>query len=67
MFSYFNSIDATGHESKWGSEEQLKAVGDIDDKIAKIIDALREKDLLESTYILITSDHGASMGALNHM
>ena len=33
----------------------------VDDKIGELIDFLREKDLLESTVLFITSDHGENL------
>lgn len=66
FFLYLGSIDYIGHEKGWCGEDYQNQIKEIDQYIRKIITNLQEKGLLENTYILLTSDHGASVGAYNH-
>src|SRR5262249_44566993 len=42
----------------WGSPEQLDAIARTDSSIGKLFDLLDEMKLTDSTFILLTSDHG---------
>lgn len=66
FFLYLGAIDYAGHGRGWCGEDYMTIVKRTDETINKILDVLRERHLLDDTYILITSDHGASIGALNH-
>ena len=60
LFVHLPSVDLAGHEKGWGSREQLEAVRRADHCVGRILHALRERHLLDSTVVLITADHGGS-------
>ena len=58
MFIHLDNVDHTGHESGWQSQEYLRAVEEADGYLGKVMDMLAETGALDSTYVLVTSDHG---------
>ena len=58
LFTYFGAADEAGHVHKGNSYEYNKAVEEIDRGIGKILDALREENILSKTLVILTSDHG---------
>ncbi len=58
MFVHLDNVDHTGHDMGWGSKEYNKAVTDADGYIGQVVDMLQSTGAKESTYLLITSDHG---------
>ncbi|GAB5410113.1 MAG: ectonucleotide pyrophosphatase/phosphodiesterase [Balneolaceae bacterium] len=55
---YFSFVDSQGHRYGTDSEEIILAIQEADKLIGYLIQKLTEKDLLDSTNILIVSDHG---------
>merc|ERR1712137_869426 len=66
LFLYFGIVDQSGHDFGWGSETYEKEVGNIDQSIGRVINALKKKNIFESTYIFLTADHGGQPGEFNH-
>jgi predicted AlkP superfamily pyrophosphatase or phosphodiesterase len=64
MFVHFPGTDNVGHAKGWGSPEQLVAVANADRHIGLILAELDAAGLDESTYIIISADHGGA--GLNH-
>ncbi len=60
LFVHFATVDAVGHEHGWGSPPQLEALTLADAALGKVIVALDESKLRDSTLILLTSDHGGA-------
>lgn len=58
MFVHLDNVDHTGHDLGWGSREYNKAVADADGYVGEFLDMLRSVAALDSTYVLVTSDHG---------
>jgi len=58
MFVHLDNVDHTGHEYAWGSREYYKAVADADGYVGQMIDMLKSVSAQDSTYVLVTSDHG---------
>ncbi len=58
MFVHFPNGDIVGHDEGWMSREQLKTYAKDDASLGLILDALKSKDMYNSTLIIITSDHG---------
>lgn len=52
--------DGTAHDHGPGAPETLTALRRADEEIGRILQVLRERGMLESTNILITTDHGFS-------
>ncbi|MDX2130802.1 MAG: alkaline phosphatase family protein [Planctomycetota bacterium] len=57
-FLHLDHVDITGHEQGWSSAPYIQAVERADAIIGRLISGLRTHNLLESTAIIVTSDHG---------
>ncbi|MBK7230284.1 MAG: alkaline phosphatase family protein [Ignavibacteriales bacterium] len=55
---YFDSTDATGHDYGPNSEEVNQSIMVEDSLIGKIFTGLKKLNLLDSTNVIIVSDHG---------
>lgn len=60
LFVHLPLVDAAGHNYGWGSPEQITAVAKADRCIGRLLDALAQKNLLDSTVVLVTADHGGA-------
>ncbi len=60
LFIHFPSVDNAGHAKGWSSPEQMTAIAGADACIGRVLAALDEQKLRESTFILVTSDHGGA-------
>ncbi len=54
--------EMTHHSYQLYAKEYLRCVKGIDDNLQRIIDYLKEKDLIENTVIVYTSDQGMLLG-----
>ncbi len=66
MFVYIGNLDETGHRSGFCDAEYSAEMTKIDGYVSQIIKKLKDKNLLESTHIVLTTDHGASSHTKNH-
>jgi predicted AlkP superfamily pyrophosphatase or phosphodiesterase len=66
MVIYFDQVDETGHEEGWCGEKQEKAIGEVNDKIAKVMQALHRNNMMEKTNIFLIADHGGKPGDFAH-
>jgi type I phosphodiesterase/nucleotide pyrophosphatase len=60
LFVHLPSVDNAGHAKGWSSPEQMEAIHRADACIGQILAALDEQKLRDSTFIVITSDHGGA-------
>lgn len=60
MFIHLAQTDAAGHGKGWGSKAQLEAVSGADKAIGMVLDELTRDHLRDSTYIIISADHGGA-------
>ncbi|HKE26019.1 MAG TPA: alkaline phosphatase [Bryobacteraceae bacterium] len=58
MFVHLDNVDQAGHDSGWTSHAYYQAVEEADRHIGEIVDMLEEQAAADSTYVLVTSDHG---------
>jgi predicted AlkP superfamily pyrophosphatase or phosphodiesterase len=58
MFVHLDNVDHAGHEFGWGSGQYLRAVEQADHYVGVILDMVDRLAALDSTYIILTSDHG---------
>jgi type I phosphodiesterase/nucleotide pyrophosphatase len=58
MFIHLDNVDHTGHAHGWFSKEYYQAVADADGYVGQVLDMVDALSARESTYILVTSDHG---------
>jgi predicted AlkP superfamily pyrophosphatase or phosphodiesterase len=55
---YFDQVDHAGHDHGPDSREVDAALGEIDRALARLVDGLRQRGMLDSTNLVIVSDHG---------
>lgn len=60
LFVHLGGVDSAGHRVGWGTPDQLAAMHEADASIGIVLDALKNENLLDSTFILISADHGGS-------
>jgi len=60
LFVHLPSVDNVGHAKGWSSPEQMEAIAHADTCVGKILDPLTDEILRDSTFIVITSDHGGA-------
>ena len=58
LFIHFPDTDRVGHDYGWMSTNQLYAVTFVDGMIAEVVAVLEKEGYLDSTLLIITSDHG---------
>ena len=58
LFLHFPNPDFFGHRNAWMSETYINELYSTDHQIGRLLDALEERDILESTLLIITADHG---------
>ena len=65
---YFNAVDHAGHEGGPDSPLVDQALRDTDAAMARLVDGLRQRDLLDKINIIVLADHGmASVPAGNNI
>jgi arylsulfatase A-like enzyme len=57
---HFPDVDNIGHESGWGSAEQMEAIQRADKAVGLLLNVVSQLGLADSTLIIITSDHGGA-------
>jgi predicted AlkP superfamily pyrophosphatase or phosphodiesterase len=60
MLVHLAGVDAAGHDRGWGSDEQLDAIARADRSVSRVLDALRDAGLRDSTVVLVSADHGGA-------
>ncbi|WP_375549877.1 ectonucleotide pyrophosphatase/phosphodiesterase [Oceanicaulis alexandrii] len=55
---YFDRVDSVAHRNGPENEAVAEAVADVDGYVAQLVAGLEARDLLETTNIIIVSDHG---------
>jgi predicted AlkP superfamily pyrophosphatase or phosphodiesterase len=60
MLVHLPDVDLAGHDAGWGSSLQLEAIERADRCVARLLGELGRRGLLDSTVVLITSDHGGA-------
>ncbi len=58
MFVHLDNVDHAGHEVGWATPGYYQAVAEADRYVGRFMDMLERLGASDSTYILITSDHG---------
>lgn len=60
MLVHLPSVDNRGHEIGWASKEQMKAIADADAAVGRLLKALDDAGLADSTLLIVTADHGGA-------
>jgi hypothetical protein len=58
MFLQLDNVDHAGHASGWSSREYLREVEDDDRLLGQMLDMIQDAAAGDSTFLLVTSDHG---------
>lgn len=58
FFLHFAGPDAAGHQSGWMSSSYLQTVGNTDIAVGRVLEALAEAGMAETTLVILTADHG---------
>ncbi len=58
MFVHLDNVDQAGHDSGWSSPAYYQAVAQADTYVGVILDMLDKLSASQSTFVLVTSDHG---------
>jgi predicted AlkP superfamily pyrophosphatase or phosphodiesterase len=58
MTLYFNQVDSAGHSYGPDSLQVNESLVTVDAALGKLVDGLRQRDLLDSTNLVLVSDHG---------
>ncbi len=58
FFGHFDSVDHVGHELGSKAPEYFKQIQTVDGYIGRIYDTLAANDLLDSSLLIVVSDHG---------
>ncbi|KKM88125.1 hypothetical protein LCGC14_1261920 [marine sediment metagenome] len=57
-FLHFDHVDHAGHEFGHGTEEYYTSVEKADELLGKVIEAIKKAGILDSSMVIISSDHG---------
>lgn len=60
IFVHFPSVDTVGHLYGWATPQQLEAIHQADASVGMILWALDQIHVRDSTFILVTADHGGA-------
>jgi predicted AlkP superfamily pyrophosphatase or phosphodiesterase len=60
LFVHLPGADRAGHGIGWGSKEQLAVVAAIDASFGKVIQAIDDAKLTDSTVVILSADHGGA-------
>lgn len=58
LFIHLPDVDSAGHAAGWMSAVQLLTISQTDAIVGQLVTALAEHNYLDSTLLIITSDHG---------
>ena len=60
LFVHLGHVDAVGHAIGWATAEQIVAIEAADACVGQVLDALKDLGLSDSTFVLLTADHGGT-------
>ena len=60
LFIHLDNVDHAGHETNWLSKTYYQAVTEADGYIGKILDLIDRELAWDTTYVLVTADHGGT-------
>lgn len=66
IFTYFGSVDETGHLEGFCSDKYIDRVSLINGYIMDIINKLKSEGIYDNTYVIVTTDHGANKNSHSH-
>jgi len=60
LFIHLDGVDHAGHQTGWFSSNYYHAVQEADGYVGQVLDEIRGEDAWDSTFVLVTSDHGGT-------
>jgi Type I phosphodiesterase / nucleotide pyrophosphatase len=60
LFLHLDGVDHAGHETGWLSRNYYNAVTEADGYLGRVLDMVRSEAAWDSTFVLVTSDHGGT-------
>jgi predicted AlkP superfamily pyrophosphatase or phosphodiesterase len=66
IFLHYNSIDEAGHIEGFCSQDYIDRVSNVNRFIHMLLDELKDKGVLENTFVILCADHGAENGTKWH-
>lgn len=60
MFVHLDGVDHAGHQTGWLSPNYYRAVTEADGYIGQVLDQIGKEEAWDSTFVLVTSDHGGT-------
>lgn len=60
MLVHLPDVDTIGHLIGWATPKQMKAIEEADRSIGRLLAALDEMNLTDSTLVIVTADHGGA-------
>jgi arylsulfatase A-like enzyme len=60
LFIHLDNIDHAGHETNWLTNTYYQAVTEADGYLGRVLDMIDRASAWDSTYVLVTSDHGGT-------
>jgi predicted AlkP superfamily pyrophosphatase or phosphodiesterase len=66
LFIHLDGADHAGHESGWFSRNYYNAATQADGYLGRVLDTLASERVSDSTFVLVTSDHGGTRHGHGH-
>jgi hypothetical protein len=66
LFLYLGSLDEVGHEKGFCNQDYITRLGKLDDIMLDVFSHLAHENILDSTHIIFTTDHGANYKGYDH-
>jgi predicted AlkP superfamily pyrophosphatase or phosphodiesterase len=60
LFIHLDNVDHAGHETSWLTNTYYQAVAEADGYLGRVLDMIDREAAWDSTYVLVTSDHGGT-------
>jgi predicted AlkP superfamily pyrophosphatase or phosphodiesterase len=60
LFVHLPSVDNVGHAAGWSSGRQMKTIANADACVGRVLSALDDLHLRDSTMVIVTADHGGA-------
>lgn len=66
LFIHLDGVDHAGHETDWFSQHYYNAATQADGYLGRVLDMLTSESASDSTFVLVTSDHGGTRHGHGH-
>ena len=63
LFVHFDSVDGAGHGNGYGTENHIRAIGEVDKLIGDVYSAIESAGISDDTLFMVIADHGGTNGA----